>query len=330
MTYGGARSAVIAVLAAAIVLVWAAPALADPAEPSHYEATILSLDPDIDGAAVEIAGGDAFLVLTVDAGHTAAVPGYSDEPYVRVDADGSVWVNLDSPTLYINEERYGRVDVPATADADAAPRWELVGGNGSYAWHDHRTHWMSFDRPPGVGGSERQVVFPWSIPIDVDGTEVIVMGRLDWLPSANPVWPVVVGAIAALPLLLPGRRPLVAGWLVIGGAATGLAVTIAQSAGTPAPARSLSALVSLPVLAVLCGALSLAARRRTISAWALLGGSLFVMAWVASTIDVLRMPVLISPLPAALERILVAAAAWAGVGALIVWLTRFREQLRPK
>jgi hypothetical protein len=312
---------------AVLLMLSAAPALADPAEPTNYESTIVGTDPEIDGAAIEVDGGDAFLVLTVEIGHTAAVPGYSDEPYIRFDADGTVWVNLDSPTFYINEERYARVEVPATADAAAAPRWDRVGSNGTYAWHDHRTHWMSFDRPPGVGGSGRQEVFPWSIPIEVDGTEVSVMGRLDWLPSANPALPAVLGLAALVPLAAMGRRRRVAAAVVAVFGIVGVVLEIAEAWGTPAAARTLSPFLVFPALAAIAGLVVWFAPRTRASAWGLLTGSVLLAAWAAASLDVLSRPVLISAVPAGAERILVAAVGWAGLAGLAVWAVDFRRSL---
>ena len=37
------------------------------------------------------------------------VPGYSDEPYLRIGPDG-VWRNANSPATYLNLDRFGRVD----------------------------------------------------------------------------------------------------------------------------------------------------------------------------------------------------------------------------
>lgn len=323
------RTAAALVAGTVVVLLGAAPAAADPAEPSNYESTILALEPGVDSASVEVAGGDAFLVLTVAAGHTAEVRGYSGEPYIRIDADGSVWVNLDSPTLYINEERYGRVEVPESADAEAPARWDRAGGDGTYAWHDHRTHWMSFDRPPGVGGSGRQVVFPWSIPIVVDGSDVIVMGRLDWLPSTNPMLPVLVGLVALTPLYAFGRRRSVAAGMVAIFGVVALMLEIAEALGTPASARSLSPFFVYPTLAALAGVVAWLVPRPRASAWAVLVGSLFLVVWTAVSIDVLSRPVLISAAPAGFERILVAAVGWVGLAGLAVWVAEFRRFLSP-
>ena len=45
--------------------------------------------------------------------------------------------------------------MPADADEKATPRWEVVGSNGRYEWHDHRIHWMSKDTPPQVKDEDK-------------------------------------------------------------------------------------------------------------------------------------------------------------------------------
>ena len=91
-------------------------AAADPAVPTNYKSTVFTVSPNTGGAEFSIVGGDAFMQIAVAPGHTALVPGYFDEPYIRIDADGTVWVNHDSPAYYINQDRFGDVSAPADAD----------------------------------------------------------------------------------------------------------------------------------------------------------------------------------------------------------------------
>jgi LPXTG-motif cell wall-anchored protein len=162
-----------------------APAGADPAKPGPYRSEVTGVDPEVDGVTVEVAGGDSFLELTVDRGVEVEVPGYEDEPYLRFLADGTVEENELSPSAYRNRGRY-EDEAPPEADADAEPRWVEVAHDGTYAWHDHRIHWMSPDAPPRVQGGSG-LVQEWEVPIVVDGQDVVVSGRLDKVAGTSPL-----------------------------------------------------------------------------------------------------------------------------------------------
>ena len=94
------------------------------------------------------------------------IEGYSDEPYARIEPDGTVSVNTDSEAYYINEERDGQVPVPDGADSKGEPRWKEVSKTGRFEWHDHRMHWMSKGDPEQVKDkSVRTKVFDWKVPV---------------------------------------------------------------------------------------------------------------------------------------------------------------------
>jgi hypothetical protein len=215
------------------VLALAGPALAHVgggAAGSDYEARVLSVSPSVPGVSVRVLSfGDQFeVVARGDA--EVAVPGYSDEPYLRIGPDG-VWRNRNSPATWLNLDRYGEAaaaGLPAHVDAEAAPDWEQVSTEPAYVWHDHRTHWMSEDLLPPMVAAEpdrAHTVAEWTVPMVVDGTEVAVDGVLTWSspPSPGTVWP-AYAAIALLAVaagLLPaGPRPL--GTLLLAGAAAAL------------------------------------------------------------------------------------------------------------
>ncbi len=132
-------------LAGLVLAVGAAPAAADPAGPTNYTSSVTGVDPATDAIDVEVRGGDAFVVLTAAPGTTVEVAGYDGEPFLRIGPDGTVERNEASPARWLNEARYGARDtaVPPEASSDAPPRWEPVADGGTYAWHDHRVHWMS-------------------------------------------------------------------------------------------------------------------------------------------------------------------------------------------
>jgi hypothetical protein len=106
--------------------------------------------------------------------------------------------------VYMNQERYARVPLPAEADATAEPQWELVSQDPSYGWHDHRIHYMSPQEHPVIAADPdvEQVVpthDPWVVPIRYGGQDDEVTGRLWWVPGPSP-WPWLA---LALPLTLP-------------------------------------------------------------------------------------------------------------------------------
>jgi hypothetical protein len=309
------RVPIVIVVAAAAWGAAAGPALADPAGPTNYESTIDEVTPPSSVATFEVVGGDAFLQVTVAPGSTVEVPGYGGEPYIRIDADGSVWVNDDSPARYINEDRYAEVETPDDADGEGAPRWVEVADDGVYAWHDHRVHWMSRYLPPAVAGDRRQAVFPWSVRVTVDEIPTTITGELVWIPSRSPLVPVAVGAIALLPLAVPGwtRIRRLAGFAAVT-AVIAAGVIIAENLATPPSARTAPVMLIFPLMSL--AAAALAARRRSVAGLAprhlvILAGAA-LLAWAISFVDVLTKPIVPSGVPTGAARSGVAFVLWAG------------------
>ena len=98
--------------------------------------------PDVDHRLSSIVGGDSFFELRVEPGTEVFVIGYQGEEYLWFRPDGAVWENQNSPSTYLNADRLGGDGIPDTATADAEPDWKRVAGDGHFAWHDHRAHWM--------------------------------------------------------------------------------------------------------------------------------------------------------------------------------------------
>lgn len=213
------RAAVTLLATAGLLHLGAAGALADPAVPTNYRSTVTDVA-TVDGEPldldVQVRGGDTYLVVSVPSGTELAVPGYDGEPYIRIAGDGVVEVNQRSPARWLNEARYGsaEVEVPPQADADAPPDWETVAWEGTYAWHDHRIHFMSPELPSQVDPGLREVqrVWEWEVPITVDGQDAVIAGTLDWVPGPPPVRPVallVVALAAAVALVrFTGPSPM--------------------------------------------------------------------------------------------------------------------------
>lgn len=319
-------------LAPLFVLLWLlvlpGAALADSAVPTNYKSSVLDVEPDSPVADFAVVGGDAFLEITVAAGHSVLVPGYFDDPYIRIDPDGSVWVNHDSPAYYINQDRYGTVQAPPEADGRGEPEWEHVGDGGTYAWQDHRIHWMSYDLPPTVAGDRFQFVFPWEVPIEVDGQEWTVRGELVWVPSLNPYPALLAGAIGVLPIVWKRSRRLVPMALFATGVAiVASVITAAQLSGTPGAVRTIPVVAAAPPVAV-AAALSAVALRRKLTGLApllLLVGGALLLVWSISWFGMLRLPVLPSPSWSDLQRSAASLVLWAAVavvGASAVDLVR--------
>jgi hypothetical protein len=115
-----------------------------------------------------------------------------------------VQVNERSPSLYLNEDRYARVDLPADADPSAAPEWKTVDETGQYSWHDHRVHYMSEGTPPQVSDeSKRTKVFDYEVPITVDGRPAAITGTLFWVGKGSgfPIAPFAGLGVALIALV---------------------------------------------------------------------------------------------------------------------------------
>ena len=176
---------------------------------SDFDARVLSVTPDVPGLDVRVLSFGDELELVNGTATEVLVPGYADEPHLRIGPDG-VWRNARSPATYINLDRFGRVELPEDADAAAEPRWERISTEPQYVWHDHRTHWMSERQlPPPVAADPTtdHLVFEWTIPLRHGDIDVAVAGELTWSPPPSPwvVWPAC--AVLALSASEPGCSP---------------------------------------------------------------------------------------------------------------------------
>jgi hypothetical protein len=304
----------------------AGPAAADPPAPTDFRSVVDRVEPATDAVDIEIVGGDSFLRVDVERGHEVVVEGYRGEPYLRIDAGGEVERNTRSPATYVNESRDGTVDPPADADIGAEPQWERVAGGGSYAWHDHRIHWMQ----PGDPDVERgDVVQRWTVGLTVDGRRTSVDGRLLWVEPVSP-WPwVALGLVALAALVVVGTRaagrwaPLIAGPATVVAAALALVVGAAQYGDAPSQGAASPLLVAVPTVGLAAGLVGVVLRRRapTPATVAVLAGVAAVVGWALLRIDVLWKPVLPTGLAYGLHRAgtALALALAVSAAALVVW-----------
>ena len=296
----------LAVLGAGIVAP-AGVAFADPAGPTDYRTTITSVTPPVDGVAVSVVGGDSFLRLVVDPGIEVVVLGYQQEPYLRIRADGIVEENQRSPATYLNADRYGTGTPPAGADPTLAPNWRQVGSGGSWAWHDHRAHWMSPD-PPAAASPGTQIQAS-TVPLLVDGTAVAVDVSTTWLPAPSRL-PLAVGAAAggAAVLLALLRRARLA-WALLGVSVAAGAVGYWQFRSLPTETGPLLVWWLLPVVAAGSLVVALLLGRRLVSYALVLLAALELAVWVWLRRDGAFRAIIPTDAPAWLDRGVMAATA---------------------
>lgn len=306
-------------LALAGVVLWATPAAADAAKPGDYTSEVTTIEPDPGGFTIETAGGDSFLRLTVDEGTEVVVEGYQGEPYLRFNADGTVERNRNSPATYLNDARFGAGDlVPSELQGedvvDLEPDWEQVATDGSYAWHDHRTHLMTPDPPVARGES-----FDWlgTVVLEVDGQRVEVSGRITYEDDVSPLPWYLLALVVAVALGVLGAKvdERVTAGLLAATASAALVVAWVGYSGQPDGTGASVFPVVVAAVAAVAGVVALAGR---LVAAATLTSAVFLTTWAVFRISVLANPVLPTSVPFGLERLVTALALGVGVGAVVV------------
>lgn len=250
-----------------------APALVAPAavEPRDTETVIESVSPRLpDGVTLEVLGFDSYLRLRAP-GREVAVPGYDNEPYLRIDRDGSVWANEMSPTWALNTDRFGNVDLTGFS-ASSAPAWVRTSRDATALWHDHRVHWMS-PQKPGVL-DDRGTIQDFELAVVVDGTTHVVSGALYLRERASIAWWLSGFAATAAMVVFAVRRRRAFMWSapVVGAAAA--VVGAVQWFGTDPGARVVPLLAAFGALASLVGVVALLSGRASSARAALMSAAL--------------------------------------------------------
>lgn len=332
----GARPVVAILVMAALPVLLAGPASADPAGPTDYRSEVVLVEPAHPGLDLVMIGGDSFLQLTVSAGTEVMVIGYQGEPYLHFSPDGTVTQNERSPSRWLNDDRFGEASVPPDASAEAEPDWVVVATDGSFAWHDHRTHWMNSARPPGKVPGD--TVLEAVVPLEVDGVAVDVHVRSELLSGPSLVGPavgVVAAAVSALAAVVIARQwsrelvvPVVVGiWAALAAALGAWAVLSVPAETGPSPMLWL-----MPAVGVVASAAAwwFATRASSsspagrppmalLTVWGLVAvAGLELVAWSWTRRLALTRALIPSDAPAVLDRAVVAAAAVAGLIALAV------------
>lgn len=195
-------------LALAVVLM--AAALLSPGADAHfgsgkkgYRSRIIAIKPAIAGIKAKVLYGDDQIWLDNHSGETVVIRGYSGEPYLRF-GPGGIYVNGNSPAVYLNLDRYARSKLPKFASATAKPNWQKLAGTEIWAWHDHRIHWMSPIPPKQIldAPRKRHHLWNWKVPATANGKRFAITGSLDYVPPKKDGFPVglaiVLGALIAV------------------------------------------------------------------------------------------------------------------------------------
>jgi len=198
------------------LMTWIVPGAASAHKGSpNYRSTVRAVRPSVGGLKVQVLNYDDRLQLQNKTGRDIEIRGYSGEPYARVLADGTVEVNKNSPSYYLNEDRFGNTTVPPTATNKATPQWDVIDKTGRFEWHDHRIHYMSKSTPNQVTDKKKRTkIFDWKVPIGVGGKPVRLQGDLYWVPRPSGIprgaliafAAIVVGAICLVEVVRRRRR----------------------------------------------------------------------------------------------------------------------------
>ena len=247
----------------------AAPAAADPAKPGDYTSSVTRTDPPVSGISVKVVGGDGFLDLTVQPGHDVIVLGYAGGPWLHIRPDGIVEENQLSPATFLNGSRFAKTLAPADVTEDTEkndpPVYKQVATGGTFAWHDHRIHWMS---PQPKRDAVRGQIVPgfedWKVPMTVDGTSVTVHGQLVYAKSTSPIpwFGLAILVTAAAIFLGRGKSTFVAGLAVLGASVAALEVGIVAYRSIPSVAGPNPLEIALPAVATVAAVFAVVMHRK--------------------------------------------------------------------
>ena len=310
-----------AALATLAVLLPAGVAHADPAVPTDFATEVVGVEPATPAIEVGVVGGDSFVELSVERGTEVVVLGYWGEPYLRFNSDGTVEENRRSPTVAENESRYGGSS-STDAGADGESQWVAVATDGSYAWHDHRAHWMSSEPPVGTRGDEVQT---GAIPLQVNGSDVRVSVAVVWQEAPSRV-PLVAGALIggfAVLIALSARHRIAWVLAITGAAATGIGWW--QVASVPPETGPSSIAWLLPAVAAGVAVVAITLGRSLVSHALVALAGMQLALWAFLRRDGLVKALLPTDAPFWLDRGVTAAAAvvgCAGVAAGVLGMLR--------
>jgi hypothetical protein len=130
--------------------------------------------------------GNGELEIHVVAGIEVVALGISNEPMVKLDAEGNMFGNENSPTWMMVKDGMNVSPHMGSMNGDAAgePDWVWVQSGGALQYHEHRIHFMASGVDPSI--ADGGVVASFSLPMLVDGDAVAITGDLVFDPSLDP------------------------------------------------------------------------------------------------------------------------------------------------
>jgi hypothetical protein len=320
-----ARAVAAVAAACVLVVVTAGPAAADPAKPGDYTSTVTRTEPPVSGISVKVVGGDGFLELKVQPGHDVVVLGYAGGPWLHIRPDGVVEENQRSPATFLNGSRFAQtpapVDVTEDTEKNQPPVYKQVATGGTFAWHDHRIHWMS---PQPKADARRGAIVPgfedWKVPMTVDGTTTTVHGQLVYEKAVSPIpWFGLLVLVAAAAIFLGrGKSTFVAGIAVLLASIAALETGIVAYRSIPSVAGPNPLEVALPAVATLAALFSVLLHRKPLGVVFTLAAVASLSGWALMRVTVLFNPVLPTDLPFGLDRAATACALGCSIAATIL------------
>ena len=314
-----------ALVALALILTLATPASADPPGPTDFKTVVTSISPSTDSFEIEIIGGDSFVLLKHLDDSTIDVLGYNGEPYLRFLPGGIVEQNRLSPATYLNEERFGDT-IPDFADPTAAPEWEQIDDDGSFAWHDHRAHLMT---DPPINTRPGDQVTDQVIPVLVDGEPIAIAVVSTWQTAPSSI-PFAVGALAGVvaALVVWRNRTVVSAGLALAGVIA-LILGAIQYQSVPTETGPSITLIALPLVALAVAFGAVATKDRPATALPLaIGSAAALIAFAVLRLPGARKAILPTDFSMPLDRGLSTFVAVVGLGGLIAAGASFAHLMR--
>ncbi len=163
-----------------------------------------------DGIEVRVLDSDEQLELVNRSGRAVIVEGYDGEPYARVESAGPVYLNVRSPALHVNNDRWGATEPSRAADASAPPEWVQVGDGGRLAWFDRRIQYREQGTPAAVADpSARTKLWSYEVPITVGDRPAAIRGTLYW--TGRKPFPTELLVVV---LVVTGGGALLGAWML--------------------------------------------------------------------------------------------------------------------